>query len=226
MTFDTEEAPIIILLMGPPGAGKGTHAAPLSAQLNIPHISTGDLFRENIRNTTFFGNIAKNYINGGHLVPDEVVLDMLFSRLQEEDCKQGYILDGFPRTVLQAEALEMPSIYRILALYLNVPDSLLIERISGRIACKKCGKPYHKIYGPPLLVGVCDICGAVLYQRDDDKKEIFRIRLEGYRKKTEPLIAYYKNRDLLYEVDGTQNKEEVFLQIKNRVLLNNTLFSL
>lgn len=206
------EKPLVVILMGPPGAGKGTHAKPLGEQLGIPHISTGDLFRENIRNQTPLGQKAKSFIDAGKLVPDEVVLDMLFSRIAFPDCNNGYILDGFPRTVAQAQALDQKlQKSRVIAVNLNVPDALLLERISGRLACKECGKPYHKKYNPPATSGQCDVCQGSLFQRDDDKEEILKKRLEVYRAQTEPLIEYYgKNKETLKEVDAAHPPDEVF----------------
>lgn len=216
-----EEPRLVIILMGPPGAGKGTHAVPLSEHLQIPHISTGDLFRENIRNQTPVGQKAKSYIDQGKLVPDEVVLNMVFARIGQADCKLGYILDGFPRTVAQAQALDQrlrmhPC--RVIAVNLNVPDSLLIERISGRSACKSCGKPYHKTHTPPQNEGVCDSCKGTLYQRDDDREEILRKRLEVYHAQTKPLIEYYsRQKNVLREVEAKNSKEEVFQSVLKAV---------
>jgi len=206
------EKPFVVILMGPPGAGKGTHAKPLAAHLSIPHISTGDLFREHISIQTPLGRKAKTYIDQGKLVPDEVVLDMLFARISLPDCKHGYIFDGFPRTVSQAQALEK-RIHNalVIVINLNVSDALLVERISGRLTCKKCGKSYHKKYDPPLLTGQCDVCKDVLYQRDDDKEEILKKRLEVYRSQTRPLIEYYGHqKDVLREIDATLTPGEVF----------------
>jgi adenylate kinase len=213
------EKPLVVILMGPPGAGKGTHAKPLGMNLGIPHISTGDLFRENIRNQTPLGQKAKTYIDAGKLVPDEVVLDMLFERISQPDCKTGYILDGFPRTVPQAEALDQRlKSAHVIAVNLNVPDALLVERISGRLACKDCGKPYHKKYNPPIKSNECDVCQGVLYQRDDDKEEILKKRLEVYRAQTEPLIQYYgKQKDVLREVDAVHAPDEVFHLVMDAV---------
>lgn len=208
--------PLAVLLLGPPGAGKGTHAGPLSCTLSIPHISTGDLFRENIRNQTPVGLKAKFYINQGCLVPDEIVLEMLFTRIAGKDCLQGYILDGFPRTVAQAEALDqrLGDTHQLIALHFYIEDALLMERITGRIACRQCGKPFHKRYAPPQQANICDHCHGSLYQRDDDKEEILQRRLEVYRRETEPLIEYYANKaGCLREIDAQNGKERVFAAI-------------
>lgn len=207
----SSEKPLVVILMGPPGAGKGTHAAPLSVQLGIPHISTGDLFRENIRNQTPLGQKAKNYINSGRLVPNEIVLETLFERTAQKDCRKGYILDGFPRTVAQAQELEKKlKNCRVAVVNLNVPDELLVERISGRLACKGCGKPYHKKYNPPKNAFVCDSCQGELYQRNDDKEEILKERLKVYHSETAPLIEYYSKKNVLRQVEATYSHEEVF----------------
>lgn len=222
-TFATSHSvggkPLVVILMGPPGAGKGTHAKPLGSQLGVPHISTGDLFREQIRGQTPFGQKAKSYIDAGKLVPDKVVLEMLMDRISQPDCKHGYVLDGFPRTVPQAEALgKKLKNARVIAVNLDVPDALLVERISGRLACKNCGKPYHKKYSPPKDTGSCDVCQEELYQRDDDKEEILKKRLEVYRTQTEPLIQYYRNKkDVLREVEGNHSQEEVFYLVLDAV---------
>lgn len=204
---------MVIILMGPPGAGKGTHAGPLSQYLGLPHISTGDLFRENIRKQTLLGQKAKSYMDKGHLVPDELVLDMLFDRVSREDCKRGYILDGFPRTIPQAQALDqrIQRDSRVVALNFHLVDPVIVERITGRIACKDCGRPFHKKYDPPQQEMICDGCGGKLYQRDDDKEEVIRKRLEVYRIQTEPLIAHYsRQQDVLRHIDSQKGKEQVF----------------
>jgi len=212
------EKPIVVILMGPPGAGKGTHAKPLGEQLGIPHISTGDLFRENIQNQTSLGQTAKSYINAGKLVPDAVVLDMLFARIDQPDCTQGYILDGFPRTMAQAEALDLRlKDSRVIAVNLNVPDPLLVERISGRLACKECGKLYHKKYSAPAAQGQCDLCQGTLFQRDDDKEEILKKRLEVYRAQTEPLIEYYGKKDVLREINAADSPDRVFHLVLDQI---------
>lgn len=217
-----ENKPAVVILMGPPGAGKGTHAGPLSEHLGLPHISTGDLFRENIRNQTPLGQKAKTFMDQGQLVPDELVLDMLFDRVSKEDCKHGYILDGFPRTLPQAKALDqrLNARHNVIALNFQLEDRAIIERITGRIACKQCGKPYHKIYDLPKKEGVCDTCGGALYQRDDDKEEIVRKRLEVYRAQTAPLIEYYaKQKGVLREIDSKNTKEHVFHDVLDAVPL-------
>lgn len=212
-TVSRSEKPLVVILLGPPGSGKGTHAGPLSSQLGIPHISTGDLFRENIRSQTLLGTKAKAFMDKGNLVPDELVLDMLFDRVSRDDCKGGYILDGFPRTIPQAVALDQRLINKVQLVVLNfsLADSAIIERVTGRIACKDCGRPYHKKFDPPKNEAVCDGCGGPLIQRDDDKEEIIRKRLEVYRAQTEPLIQHYaKQKDVLREIDSRKEKAQVF----------------
>ncbi len=209
------EKSFVIILLGPPGSGKGTHAKPLSQELSIPHISTGDLFRDNISRQTLVGKKAKAFMDEGKLVPDEIVLEMLFLRLEKPDCKQGFILDGCPRTIFQAKTLDQKlKNARIIAINLNVPDNLLVERISGRLACKACGKPYHKTYHPPQTAGQCDSCKGSLYQRDDDKEEILKKRLEVYHSETKPLIDYYREKhDVLRTVEAGAAPNEVFQHI-------------
>ncbi len=212
----SEPKPLVVILMGPPGAGKGTHAGPLSEQLGLPHISTGDLFREHIRNKTPLGQQAKNYMDKGNLVPDSLVLDMLFSRVSREDCRSGYLLDGFPRTIAQAKSLDdrLKNVHEVVALNFKIADESVIERVAGRIACKDCGRPFHKTFDPPKDPAICDHCGGPLYQRDDDKEEIIRKRLEVYRSQTQPLIEYYaKKKNVLREIDSENSKEKVFQDI-------------
>jgi len=214
---DTKEIakPLAVILLGPPGSGKGTHAGPLSKYLTVPHISTGDLFRGNIREQTPLGLLAKTYIDKGNLVPDELVLDMFFDRVSKTDCKNGYILDGFPRTIPQAEALDLYLHTRnqTVALYFTLTDEEIIERITGRIACKVCGRPYHKKFAPPQNEMLCE-CGGSLYQRDDDRGEIVCKRLDIYRKQTQPLIEYYSNKiNVLKEINSSNGKEQVLQDV-------------
>lgn len=210
-----EEDPTVLIMLGPPGAGKGTQAVRLSEELKIPQISTGDLFRENLKNNTPIGEQARTYMNAGKLVPDELVLDMLFDRISKPDCRIGYILDGFPRTLPQAEALRerLGKKANPLALSLEVPDHVIVERLSGRIVCESCGAPYHKTANPPKSPGICDRCGGNLIQRKDDREEIVRERLEIYHKQTAPLKGYYQKLGRLVLIDGTQSREETVQEI-------------
>lgn len=212
--------PIVIILLGPPGAGKGTHAIELSKKLDLPHISTGDLFRENLSKNTSLGMKVKNIMNEGKLVPDDIVLDMLFERLAKDDCKKGYILDGFPRTLEQAQALDqkLKNSADLITINIAIEDSPLIERITGRLVCKNCGVPYHKTFLPPKKENVCDNCQGELYQRKDDTEDVVKERLSVYHKQTTPVLAYYKNKDKnFYEVNGFDSKEIVFKSLLNTI---------
>lgn len=207
----------IIILLGPPGVGKGTHAAPLSKHLKIPHISTGALFREHLEKKTSLGKKAKTFIQKGELVPDSLVLDMLLERVSKIDCKKGYILDGFPRTVVQAKYFEkkLPSSRELQVIYLSASADLLIQRITGRLSCIHCSLIYHKTFSPPQKENTCDECKNKLYQRNDDTKEVFEKRLKVYYDETNPLIDYYRKKKNLYEikVEPSQSKKEIFEQI-------------
>jgi adenylate kinase len=206
----------VIIFFGPPGAGKGTHAKEISNILKIPHISTGDIFRDAIKNETILGNKVKDYVNSGKLVPDELVWEIVKERLKENDCSQGFILDGYPRTVLQAEFLkkfleEKKAYPKVI--YLKVSDELVIKRLSSRRVCKNCGAIYNLISMPPKEDNKCDICGGELYQRTDDTPEVIKQRLNTYYKESKPLLDYYKKEGILYEIDGEDEKEEVTRKI-------------
>ena len=202
-----------ILLMGPPGAGKGTQAAELVKEFNIPHISTGDMFRAAIKEGTALGREAKGYMDQGKLVPDSVTIGIVRERLAKDDCKKGFILDGFPRTVEQADALD--GILKELGLKLsrvlsiNVPAADLIERATGRRICKQCGATYHVKFNPPKKEGICDACGGELFQRADDTAETMKNRLSVYEASTKPLIDYYEKAGIYTEVDGRQAIDKV-----------------
>ncbi len=202
-----------LVLLGPPGSGKGTQAERLKEQLGLPHVASGDLFRENIGNATELGLLAKRYIDRGQLVPDDVTIAMVRERLQQPDCDDGVILDGFPRTLAQALALDkmLAGTGRALAgvLYINLPDEETVRRLSGRWICGQCQTPYHVVFNSPAEEGVCDECGGELYQRDDDRPETVRARLRVYHEQTAPLIDYYRRAGLLVEVDGAGDIEAV-----------------
>ena len=203
-----------IVMLGAPGAGKGTQAIKIADKYDIPHISTGDIFRANIKGGTELGQKAKSYIDKGELVPDEVTIGMLLDRIAQDDCKNGYVLDGFPRTIPQAEslteALKSQGDQIDFALNIDVPDEAIIERMSGRRACPQCGATYHIVYAAPKTENICDKCGTELIIRSDDKPETVKDRLNVYHQQTEPLIAYYKTAGVLREVDGTQELPKVF----------------
>lgn len=206
-----------ILLMGPPGAGKGTQAERLIHEYGIPQISTGDMFRAAVKSGTPLGKEAKSYMDKGALVPDSVTVGIVKERLSQDDCKKGWILDGFPRTTAQAAALDAIlhdlgiSLTAVLNINANRHD--LVKRISGRLVCRKCGASFHKEFRPPKTEGICDNCGGELYQRNDDKAETVHQRLEVYETSTKPLIDYYKASGVLYDIDGDQSMENVYEQI-------------
>ena len=208
-----------IVLFGPPGAGKGTQDKELSEFYHIPHISTGDILRENVKKGTELGNKAKRYMDKGELVPDEVLIGIIKNRLIEPDCENGYILDGYPRTINQADALDeiLENLGKPLDVVLNieVPDEELVTRLSGRRICSNCGANYHLKFSPPSKDGICDVCGGELYQRDDDKEEVIKQRLETYNNQTAPLINYYNEKDILVNIDGTGKVEDVFEEIRS-----------
>jgi len=206
-----------IVFLGPPGAGKGTQAKILIERYGIPQISTGDMLREHRAKGTELGKKAQEYMDKGQLVPDEIILSMVKERLSQPDCEKGFILDGFPRTVAQAEALDrmLEEMGKKLdfALALVVPDELLVERLTGRRTCKQCGMMYHIKYKPPKVEGKCDVCGGELYQRPDDNEETVRNRLKVYHEQTAPLIEYYKKKGILREIDGRGTIDEITQQI-------------
>lgn len=208
-----------IILLGPPGAGKGTQAKYLSEKYNIVHISTGDIFRKNIKEQTKLGVKAKEYIDKGQLVPDELTVSIIEDRINQDDCKNGFLFDGFPRTVSQADSLDdllnSMNIKLDYVIDIDVPAEVLIDRITGRRMCTSCGASYHIIYNPPKREGICDVCGEKLIQRTDDSVETVKSRIDVYQKQTQPLIEYYNVKGLLKVVDGKQNIEKVFSDICN-----------
>ncbi|MBA4507339.1 adenylate kinase [Clostridium sporogenes] len=208
-----------VILLGPPGAGKGTQAKLISEKFSIPHISTGDIFRANIKEKTPLGIEAKRYIDNGQLVPDEVTIGIVKDRLTKDDCDNGFLLDGFPRTVAQAEALDefLKGINKDLdvALLIKVPEEFILERMTGRRVCTSCGASYHIRFNPPKIEGKCDICDNELIQRKDDTEATVKERLEVYSKQTYPLINYYKDNGIISEVNGTESIHEVFGNISN-----------
>ena len=203
-----------IIMLGAPGAGKGTQAKMIAEKYSIPHISTGDIFRANIKNGTELGKKAKSYMDKGQLVPDELTLDLIMDRFKADDCKNGYVLDGFPRTIPQAEALDAALKAEgekvDFAIDVDVPDENIVKRMGGRRACVNCGATYHIVYSPTKVEGKCDKCGEDLIVRDDDKPETVLSRLEVYHNQTQPLIDYYNNQGILKSVDGTVDMKDVF----------------
>ena len=206
-----------IIMLGAPGAGKGTQAKKIAGKYGVPHISTGDIFRANIKEGTELGKKAKTFMDQGLLVPDELVVDLVVDRLQQEDCKNGYVLDGFPRTIPQAESLDA-ALAKLgekmdYAIDVDVPDENIVNRMGGRRACVGCGATYHVVFNPTKTEGICDTCGEALILRDDDKPETVQKRLDVYHQQTQPLIDYYKKADILKTVDGTVDMEDVFKAI-------------
>ena len=206
-----------LVMLGAPGAGKGTQAKKIADKYGIPHISTGDIFRANIKNGTELGKKAKEYMDKGALVPDELVVDLVADRVKQADCEKGYVLDGFPRTIPQAESLD--AVLKTMgqkidyAVNVEVPDENIVSRMSGRRACVGCGATYHIAHAPSKTEGICDRCGEALILRDDDKAETVKTRLSVYHEQTQPLIEYYGRQGCLKDVDGTVDMEEVFAAI-------------
>ncbi len=206
-----------IIMLGAPGAGKGTQAKMIAEKYGIPHISTGDIFRANIKNATELGMEAKKYMDEGKLVPDELTVKILLDRVAADDCRNGYVLDGFPRTIPQAEVLDT-ELTKMgdkidFAINVEVPDENIVRRMSGRRACLKCGATYHIVHIPPVKEGICDKCGSELVLRDDDKEETVKNRLSVYHEQTQPLIDFYDKKGVLKEVDGTVDSKDVFAAI-------------
>lgn len=206
-----------LVLLGPPGAGKGTQASEITKRYDIPHISTGDIFRDNIKRGTDLGKKAKKYLDNGSLVPDDIVVSIVKDRLAEDDCKDGFLLDGFPRTVNQAHALDDAlnemKIKLDNVINIDVAKEVLINRAIGRRICKDCGATYHIEFNPPREDSKCDVCGGALYQRDDDTEETVARRIAVYNKQTKPLIDYYSKKGIIINVDGKQSIESVFEDI-------------
>ena len=207
-----------IIMLGAPGAGKGSQASRIAKEYQLPHISTGDIFRANLKEETELGKRAKSYMDKGELVPDDITIAMLLDRIHKEDCKNGYILDGFPRTIPQAEALKEALAKKDekieLALDVDASDELIIKRMAGRRTCPACGAIYHIVTLPPKTEGICDRCGADLIQRKDDNEETVKNRLKIYHEVTEPLISYYKKEGILEEIDGAEELDKVFEKVK------------
>lgn len=208
-----------IIMLGAPGAGKGTQAKMIAEKYSLPHISTGDIFRANIKNGTELGMEAKKYMDQGQLVPDELTVKILLDRVAKDDCKNGYVLDGFPRTIPQAEVLDkaLTELNEKIdfAIDVDVPDENIINRMSGRRACLSCGATYHIVYNAPKKENVCDTCGSELVLRDDDQPETVKKRLTVYHEQTQPLIDYYTQKGVLKTVDGTVDMKDVFASIVN-----------
>ena len=207
-----------IIMLGAPGAGKGSQASRIATEYQLPHISTGDIFRANLKEETELGKKAKSFMDKGELVPDDITIAMLLERIHKEDCKNGYILDGFPRTIPQAEALKEALAKKNekidLALDVEATDELIIKRMAGRRTCPSCGAIYHIVTLQPKVEGKCDRCGADLIQRKDDNEETVKNRLKSYHEITEPLISYYKKEGILEEIDGAEDLDKVFEKVK------------
>lgn len=205
----------VVILLGPPGSGKGTQAKKISEMLHIPHISTGDLFRENLSKGTPLGLTVKGYLEAGKLVPDEIVVNMLIDRVAREDCQKGYLLDGFPRSIPQAEALDkkLGNDVGLIVINLQVPDEVIVKRIEGRMSCKDCGAIFNKYFDPSKAAGKCDRCNGELQQRSDDNAAIVAERLKVYHSQTAPVEAFYASKGVVKNIDGQQSPEAVFREL-------------
>ncbi len=219
VNVDAVEKKTVVILLGPPGSGKGTQAEKLSEKLSLPHISTGDLFRENLKSGTPLGLKVKGFLESGNLVPDEIVVDMLIDRVQAPDCKTGYLLDGFPRSLPQARALEkqLGDDVNLIVLNLQVDDEVIVKRIEGRMSCKDCGKINNKYFTPPAKEMMCDICSGELDHRSDDNAEVVAERLKVYHSQTAPLIEFYTAKGVLRSVNGEQDPSKVFQDLLNAI---------
>jgi adenylate kinase len=213
----TLEMSKFIVLLGPPGAGKGTQAQAISAKLQLPHISSGEIFRENLKDQTELGKIAEGYINRGDLVPDDITIGMIKQRLLQDDCRNGALMDGFPRTPTQAEALDLmlrDLDSQVVAVpYIKVSKDVLVARLTGRWTCPQCNNVYHVTFNPPSEAGICDTDGEILFQREDDKEGTVTNRIKVYHEQTQPLIDFYQTKGLLLEVNGDQSIEEVTAEL-------------
>ncbi|MFI5344560.1 MAG: adenylate kinase [Chlamydiales bacterium] len=216
---NSKKTPLVIILLGPPGSGKGTQAQRLSKEYHLPHISTGDIFREHISNGTAIGKKVQEIIRSGSLVSDEMVLEMVKKRFSNPDCAQGFVLDGFPRTLFQAEQLfaMISDEARFLVLCLDVPDEVIIERAVGRLVCRQCGTIYHRNASPPTHESVCNKCAGEVYQRPDDRPEVVKARLEVYHNQTQPLIQFYDECKLLTCFDGNQPRDLVYAELTHYI---------
>jgi len=205
----------VVILMGPPGSGKGTQAKKLAQTLEIPHISTGDMLRDEVSRSTPLGKQVQSFMDQGKFAPDSLIIDILVDRISQSDAKEGYLLDGFPRTVIQAEKLNevlTPS-DKVQAILLEVSDDLIVKRVAGRVSCSCCGAVYNLYFQPPKEEGVCDVCKSALTKRSDDTEEVIKMRLDTYRKQTAPVVAYYEKKGILHTVDGEKSADEVFKEI-------------
>jgi adenylate kinase len=213
--LNPESPPLVLIMLGPPGAGKGTQAVMLHEKLKIPHISTGDLLRDHVRRNTPLGQQAELFISKGQLVPDQLILDMLFERVSQADCSKGYILDGFPRTLPQAESLQthLKGKSQPIVFNLDLADAQIIERLTQRIVCESCGTPYHLAYSPPQQSGICDKCAGKLIHRSDDTEAVISKRLKVYHDQTAPLIAYYTQLKVLHSINCDQPKNKIFAEV-------------